>query len=129
MKTLKEYANENHITYEAVRQQVKRYEKELINHIKKIKRTKYLDEFAIEFLDKKRVDNPVIIMESSKDDEIKRLVGENKALLLKVASLQEQLILEKENVQLLQNEKIELLEAKTLTRTDNQTKKWWQFWK
>ena len=68
-------------------------------------------------------------MESSKDDEIKRLVGENKALLLKVASLQEQLILEKENVQLLQNEKIELLEAKTLTRTDNQTKKWWQFWK
>lgn len=129
MKTLKEYANENHITYEAVRQQVKRYEKELINHIKKIKRTKYLDEFAIEFLDKKRVDNPVIIMEYSKDDEIKRLVGENKALLLKVASLQEQLILEKENVQLLQNEKIELLEAKTLTRTDNQTKKWWQFWK
>nr|WP_314657787.1 hypothetical protein [uncultured Fusobacterium sp.] len=129
MKTLKEYANENHITYEAVRQQVKRYEKELINHIKKIKRTKYLDEFAIEFLDKKRVDNPVIIMESSKDDEIKRLVGENKALLLKVASLQEQLILEKENVQLLQNEKIELLEAKTITRTDNQTKKWWQFWK
>lgn len=129
MKTLKEYANENHITYEAVRQQVKRYEKELINHIKKIKRTKYLDEFAIEFLDKKRVDNLVIIMESSKDDEIKRLVGENKALLLKVASLQEQLILEKENVQLLQNEKIELLEAKTITRTDNQTKKWWQFWK
>lgn len=129
MKTLKEYANENHITYEAVRQQVKRYEKELINHIKKIKRTNYLDEFAIEFLDKKRVDNPVIIMESSKDDEIKRLVGENKALLLKVASLQEQLILEKENVQLLQNEKIELLEAKTITRTDNQTKKWWQFWK
>ena len=129
MKTLKEYANENHITYEAVRQQVKRYEKELINHIKKIKRTKYLDEFAIEFLDKKRVDNPVIIMESSKEDEIKRLVGENKALLLKVASLQEQLILEKENVQLLQNEKIELLEAKSLTRTDNQTKKWWQFWK
>lgn len=129
MKTLKEYANENHITYEAVRQQVKRYEKELINHIKKIKRTKYLDEFAIEFLDKKRVDNPVIIMESSKDDEIKRLVGENKALLLKVASLQEQLILEKENVQLLQNEKIELLEAKTITRTDNQTKKWWKFWK
>ena len=129
MKTLKEYANENHITYEAVRQQVKRYEKELINHIKKIKRTKYLDEFAIELLDKKRVDNPVIIMESSKDDEIKRLVGENKALLLKVASLQEQLILEKENVQLLQNEKIELLEAKTITRTDNQTKKWWQFWK
>lgn len=53
MKTLKEYANENHITYEAVRQQVKRYEKELSNHIKKIKRTKYLDEFAIEFLDKK----------------------------------------------------------------------------
>lgn len=129
MKTLKEYANENHITYEAVRQQVKRYEKELINHIKKIKRTKYLDEFAIEFLDKKRVDNPVIIMESSKDDEIKRLVGENKALLLKVASLQEQLILEKENVQLLQNEKIELLEVKILAKTDNQTKKWWQFWK
>lgn len=57
-----------------------------------------------------------------KDDEIKRLVDENKALLLKVASLQEQLILEKENVQLLQNEKIELFEVKILAKTDNQTK-------
>ena len=124
MKTLKEYANENHITYEAVRQQVKRYEKELSNHIKKIKRTKYLDEFAIEFLDKKEQIILILLWSLPKDDEIKRLVDENKALLLKVASLQEQLILEKENVQLLQNEKIELLEVKILAKTDNQTKKW-----
>ena len=49
---------------------------------------------------------------------------ENKALLLKVAELQEALLKEKDQVKLLQNEKIELLEAKN----QKAEKKWWQFW-
>lgn len=63
-------------------------------------------------------------MESGKDEEIQRLEMENKALLLKVAELQEALLKEKDQVKLLQNEKIELLEAKN----QKAEKKWWQFW-
>lgn len=87
-------------------------------------RTQYLDEEAVAFLDSKRAESPIIIMESGKDEEIQRLEMENKALLLKVAELQEALLKEKDQVKLLQNEKIELLEAKN----QKAEKKWWQFW-
>lgn len=124
MVSLKEYAKNKGVSYEAVRKQVNRYKDELKGHISKVNRTQYLDEEAVDFLDSKRAESPIIIMESGKDDEIQRLEMENKALLLKVAELQEALLKEKDQVKLLQNEKIELLEAKN----QKAEKKWWQFW-
>lgn len=124
MVSLKEYAKNKGVSYEAVRKQVNRYKDELKGHISKVNRTQYLDEEAVAFLDSKRAENPIIIMESGKDEEIQRLEMENKALLLKVAELQEALLKEKDQVKLLQNEKIELLEAKN----QKAEKKWWQFW-
>lgn len=124
MVSLKEYAKNKGVSYEAVRKQVNRYKDELKGHISKVNRTQYLDEEAVAFLDSKRAESPIIIMESGKDEEIQRLEMENKALLLKVAELQESLLKEKDQVKLLQNEKIELLEAKN----QKAEKKWWQFW-
>lgn len=124
MVSLKEYAKNKGVSYEAVRKQVNRYKDELKGHISKVNRTQYLDEEAVAFLDSKRAESPIIIMESGKDEEIQRLEMENKALLLKVAELQEALLKEKDQVKLLQNEKIELLEAKN----QKKEKKWWQFW-
>ena len=124
MGSLKEYAKNKGVSYEAVRKQVNRYKDELKGHISKVNRTQYLDEEAVAFLDSKRAESPIIIMESGKDEEIQRLEMENKALLLKVAELQEALLKEKDQVKLLQNEKIELLEAKN----QKAEKKWWQFW-
>lgn len=124
MVSLKEYAKNKGVSYEAVRKQVNRYKDELKGHISKVNRTQYLDEEAVAFLDSKRAESPIIIMENGKDEEIQRLEMENKALLLKVAELQEALLKEKDQVKLLQNEKIELLEAKN-QKTE---KKWWQFW-
>ena len=124
MVSLKEYAKNKGVSYEAVRKQVNRYKDELKGHISKVNRTQYLDEEAVAFLDSKRAESPIIIMESGKDEEIQRLEMENKALLLKVAELQEALLKEKDQVKLLQNEKIELLEAKN----QKVEKKWWQFW-
>ena len=112
MITLKEYAERSHVSYEAVRKQVTRYKLELDGHISKVKRTQYLDEEAVKFLDSKRQDNPVVIVETEKNERIEQLEAENKALLLKVAELQERVIQEKEKVELLQKEKIELLEDK-----------------
>lgn len=122
MVSIREYAKNKGVSYEAVRKQVNRYAGELKAHITKVGRTQYLDEEAVMFLDSKRAESPIIIMESGKDEEIQRLEAENKALLLKIAELQEALIQEKDVVKQLQNEKIELLEEKA-------EKKRWKFWK
>lgn len=124
MVSIKEYAKNKGVSYEAVRKQVNRYKNDLAGHIEKVNRTQYLDEEAVAFLDNKRAENPIVIMDIERDEEIQRLEMENKALLLKVAELQEALLKEKDQVKLLQNEKIELLEAKN----QKAEKKWWQFW-
>ena len=124
MITLKEYAQRSGVTYEAVRKQVIRYKDELGEHVSIVKRTKYLDDEAVAFLDGKRKENPIFIQEADRSEKIERLEMENKALLVKIAELQEELLKEKDQVKLLQNEKIELLEQK-----NQETKRWWQIWK
>ena len=121
MVSIREYAKNKGCSYEAVRKQVSRYRSELEGHISKVGRTQYLDDAAVEFLDKKRADNPIVIMETSKDEELKRLEAENKALLVKIAELQEALLYEKDQVKLLQEDKIRLLEQK------DEKKPWWKF--
>lgn len=111
MISIKDYAAKNNVSYEAVRQQVKRYSKELEGHIIKVSRTQYLDDDAIAFLDDKRRKNPVIVQETSKDNEIQALYQENKALLLKVTELQDQLLKERELVKALQGQLIDVLQS------------------
>lgn len=113
MISIKDYAVKNHVTYEAVRQQVKRYADELDGHIIKISRTQYLDDEAVAFLDEKRKRNPIIIQEVNKNQEIRALQDENKALLLKVTELQDQLLREREFIKQLQGQLIDALQPKT----------------
>ena len=86
MVSIRDYAKMNNVSYEAIRQQVKRYEDELSGHIIKQNRTQYLDDAAVDILDQHRKENPVVVMEVGKDEEIKRLQEENKNLLVKVAA-------------------------------------------
>lgn len=130
MISLKDYAKNKGISYEAVRKQVSRYKVELDGHIQKINRTQFLDDEAVAFLDAKRQGNPVVIYEVSKDEEIQRLTDENKALLLKIAELQEALLNERAETKQLQAEKIALLEAKQEKQEEPEKKSWWQrIWK
>ena len=92
MTSIKDYAKNNGVSYEAVRQQIARYRDEISGHIVKKGKTQYLDEEAVAFLDGKRKENPVILLERNKDEEIDRLTEENKALLVKLATVQDQLI-------------------------------------
>lgn len=124
MVSMREYAAQKGVSYEAVRKQVNRYKKELEGHITKGSRTQYLDDEAVAFLDGKRQENPVILLQVDKDEEIQRLNDENKALLLKVAELQDALLKEKDTVKELQTEKIALLEAKQEQETAKR-KSWW----
>lgn len=130
MISIKDYAKQKGVSYEAVRKQVNRYKDELTGHIHKQNRTQYLDDEAVAFLDSKRAESPVILLQMDKDEEIQRLSNENKALLLKVAELQEKLLQEKDQVKLLQEEKIALLEAQNEIAMDKDTerKPWWKFW-
>lgn len=125
MVSMREYAAQKGVSYEAVRKQVSRYKKELEGHITKVSRTQYLDDEAVAFLDGKRQENPVILLQVDKDEEIQRLHDENKALLLKVAELQDALLKEKDTVKELQTEKIALLEAKQEQEAAKR-KSWWE---
>lgn len=87
MTSLKEYAGSKHITYEAVRKQTKRYQKDLKGHIIKKDGKQYLDDFAIDFLDQKRNSNPIIIEQYEKEEVRIKLEEENKALQDQVTGL------------------------------------------
>lgn len=90
--SIKDYAKARKISYEAARQQVKRYADELAGHITRQNRTQYLDDYAVELLDGHRAQNPVVVINQDRDEEIERLRQENKALLQQVAALQNRLL-------------------------------------
>ena len=52
--TIKEFAEDQKVSYEAIRKQLVRYQKELKDHISVTGRTQYLDEWAVDFLKKRR---------------------------------------------------------------------------
>lgn len=101
MMTLRDYAKKNNISYEAVRKQVVRYQKELAGHLIKDGRQQFLDEEAVAFLDAKRKKNPVAIYQMDKDEQIERLENENKQLLVKLNAVQDALLKEREKTKLL----------------------------
>ena len=83
--SLKDYAEQKNVTYEAVRQQVARYKEELEGHIIKDGRQQFLDEEAVAFLDAKRKKNPVVMVQENKDEQIEELDEQVRNLLIKVA--------------------------------------------
>lgn len=52
--TFREFADDQCISYEAVRRQVANYKKELYPHMRKEYRTYYLDDYAVQFLEERR---------------------------------------------------------------------------
>lgn len=95
--SIKDYARARKITYEAARQQVKRYEKELQGHIHRQNRTQYLDDYAVGLLDDHRQQNPIVIVNQDRDAELEQLRSENKTLLQQVAMLQDKLLAAQES--------------------------------
>lgn len=98
MKSIKDYAEYKNISYEAVRKQVVRYRDELEGHIHVQNRTQYLDEYAEEFLDAKRAANPVVVIQENKDEEIHQLKERIETYLIKIAELQDKIIMRDERI-------------------------------
>ena len=84
--TMREYARQKNISYEAVRKQVVRYKDELEGHIIQDGRQQFLDEEAVAFLDAKRQKNPVAILHQDKDEQIEQLEEQVKQLLITTAA-------------------------------------------
>lgn len=85
--TIKEYAKKKNITYEAVRKQIQKYkDDELKDHIIKKNKTQFLDEYAVNFLDNRRRESPVLLYQMEKDEEIEALKRERENLLIKIAT-------------------------------------------
>ena len=119
MITIKDYAKQKGVSYEAIRKQIKRYEDELEGHLVKQNRFLMLDDEAVQFLDSKRSENPVIVYEQNKDEELEQLRHENKVLLIQINTVQDQLgkvqqklIAEMNTTKLLTQEKVQYLEYK-----------------
>lgn len=83
--TVKQVAEEFKVTPEAVRQQLKRYKKDLSGHVLKQGRTQILDDFAVEFLREHRNSNPIIVGQSEKAAQFEQVRDQNTFLLAKVA--------------------------------------------
>lgn len=109
--TIKQYAQSQHISYEAIRKQVVAYKHDLQDHIIRKGRTQYLDEYAIEFLTKRRRESPVIVLEQSKDETIADLKDQIDALRVQLMTAQNELLREKDHIIELQEESRKSLEA------------------
>lgn len=106
MLSISEYAKKANVSYEAIRTQIKRYSGDLKGHIHKQGRKQFLDDYAVEFLDGKRRNNPVIVVTHAKDDEIQMLKEENERLKNALLDAQNQLLKAKE-------QEIKVIEAKS----------------
>ena len=113
MLSIKDYAKQNNITYEAVRQQIKRYREQLDDHIIQDGRTQFLDDIAVAFLDEKRQKNPVVVYQQGKDEQIEELQQEVTRLLRKQEALRDQIDELKEYKMLAEKERLALEDART----------------
>lgn len=96
--TIKEYAKNHGISYEAVRKQIARYKKDLAGHITTHGQTKYIDDYAVEFLDKRRRTNPVVLFHESERAEVDLLRDQVEALKNELMTTQKRVIeLQSEN--------------------------------
>ena len=98
VRSIKQIAEEQNVSYEAIRKQIVRYSDELKDHIVRRNRTQYLDEWAVNFLKEKRKENPVILINMDKDEQIEELKAQVELLKNKLLVSQEQIItLQEEN--------------------------------
>lgn len=110
--TLKQYAEEQKITYEAVRKQVVRYSEELSGHVIRKNRTQYLDEFAVNFLSERRRESPVVLVTQDQGERIEELTNQLEHLKSKLMEVQTELLKAQDRIISLQDEAKSMIEAK-----------------
>lgn len=90
--TLKQFAESQGITYEAVRRQVIRYEEKLSGHIFKQNGVQYLDEDAVTFLKERRRSSPIVLQTMDQKEEIDQLKEQIETLRVQLMTVQNELV-------------------------------------
>lgn len=88
MLSIKEYARVKGVTVQAVYKQLKTHEKELENHIETVKGIRYLDDFAVDYLNSKSDNSPAAVVSENKDLKIEELENTIKVLLEEKSKLE-----------------------------------------
>lgn len=99
--TIREYADSRQVTYEAVRQLIKKLSGELDGHITKQGRTRYLDNEAVRILDDRRKGSRVSVIKAKvteNEDTIDQLKNEIILLQKQLLEAKDTLRLASENV-------------------------------
>ena len=110
--TLKQFADDQGITYEAVRRQVIRHADKLQGHIVKKDRTQYLDDEAVKILKERRRENRIVMQTIDQSDEIGRLTDQLESLKAQLMTAQNELLKEKDRIISLQGELREGIEER-----------------
>lgn len=94
LMTVRQFADDQHCSVSAVRQQMQRYRKELEGHVirKPGNKTFYLDDFARDLLAQHRRANPTAIMVQAHQEEYQDLKDENERLKAEINSLKDRLL-------------------------------------
>ena len=96
MISIKDYAAQHGISYEAARQQISRYSGREVDgfriseHINKVGRTQYLDDDAVDFLNERRSRNPVIVQQEGQSETIERMRARIDALQNRLIEAQDE---------------------------------------
>lgn len=90
--TIKQLAEDQHVSYEAIRKQLVRYRKELEGHIIRKKQSKLLDQYAVDYLKKRRRQSPVVVINQDRTALIDDLQAQLDAAKNEVMGLQKQLL-------------------------------------
>lgn len=90
--SIRDYAESQGVSYEAVRKQVVRYSEELSGHITKQNRKQYLDEWAVDFLTERRQASSVVIISKTQSEESAELKKQIELLKNQLLSAQEKII-------------------------------------
>ena len=123
--TIKQFADSQGISYEAVRKQLHKYSEELSGHVIRKDRTRYLDEVAVKFLQERRRESPIILQNTDQGEEISRLMDQVESLRAQLVSAQNKLLESQERIISLQDEAQKALEDKaryTALLEDNEAK-------
>ena len=128
LMTLKQFADEQGISYEAVRRAVKRHEDKLTGHVIENDGVRYLDEEAVRILKERRRESPIIVQTMDQGEEIRELRAQIESLRAQLMQAQNELLSSKDRIIALQDELKAGIEDKTkyqllLTDHEEQRKK------
>lgn len=126
LMTLKQFAEDQGISYEAVRRAVKRHGDKLNGHIIENDGVRYLDEEAVKILKERRRESPIVVQTMDQGEEIRELTAQIESLRAQLMQAQNELLSSKDRIIALQDELKAGIEDRAkyqLLLTDNEEQK------